>query len=462
MDRPDFAQAQWGVKVASLDTGAVLFSRNAEKLLKPASNAKLFTAALALDRLGPDYRIKTSCYASAAPDADGTLHGDLLVYGRGDPSFSARFNTGNYSKALEPLIDAIVKAGIKKIEGAIVGDDSYFSGPQYGAEWTWDDLQNYYGAPASALTCQDNVIDLSFRPGAEVGAPLRIQTLPSTTFIVFSNRTETVSSHAENRIRIYSPPGQNVAYVWGQMTTNAFARPDSIPVGNPALWFVTMLRDALAERGISIAGPPRSVNWLDRQAAPVDLSRLVEVASAESRPISEIVRLTLKPSENLYAQLLLLQVGAHAKPDARNTEAAGLAEERAFLAEAGIDANSVRLDEGSGLSRTCLVTPSAIVQLLTFMAHHRSCAAFTNALPIAGVDGTLRNRFKGTAAAQNIHAKTGSLSGVDTLSGYCTNRAGDHLVFSIMLNNYPETPAAIPGRAAVDDLARAIVESSTP
>jgi serine-type D-Ala-D-Ala carboxypeptidase/endopeptidase (penicillin-binding protein 4) len=152
LDEPRFAQAQWGVKVVSLDSGQILFERNADKLLKPASNAKLYTAALALDRLGPDYRIKTSFYAAAKPDAEGVIHGDLLVYGRGDPSFSARFNGGDYKKALQPAIDALLAAGVKKIDGGIVGDESYFRGAPFGTDWTWDDLQEYYGAPASALT----------------------------------------------------------------------------------------------------------------------------------------------------------------------------------------------------------------------------------------------------------------------------------------------------------------------
>jgi D-alanyl-D-alanine carboxypeptidase/D-alanyl-D-alanine-endopeptidase (penicillin-binding protein 4) len=187
---------------------------------------------------------------------------------------------------------------------------------------------------------------------------------------------------------------------------------------------------------------------------------LAQVASVESRPLSEIVKWTLKPSENLYAQLLLLQVGAQTRLKApHDTEEEGLIELRRFLAEAGINENSVLLEEGSGLSRGALVTPSASAQLLTFMARHRAKDAFLDALPIAGVDGTLRNRFKGTAAAGNVRAKTGSLQYVDTLSGYLTNKAGKKLVFSIMLNNYHAEPGAPSGRAAIDSLVRLLVDS---
>lgn len=462
IDRAAFAQAQWGVKICSLDSGATIFARNADKLLKPASNAKIYTAALALDRLGPEFRIRTSCYAGAAPDSNGVIHGDLIVYGRGDPSFSARFNDGDYNKALQPLLDAIAKAGVTHIEGDLVGDDSYFSGPPYGADWTWDDLENYYGAPASALTLQDNVIDLEFKPGNRAGAPCQIVTLPETSYVIFSNLTQTgiASAPDEGRFRLYIPLGGNVAYVWGQLAANAATHTESIPVNNPALWFVTMLKAGLAQRGIVVSGTPRSVNWIDRQSSPLDLSHLAQVASVESRPLSEIVKWTLKPSENLYAQLLLLQVGAQTRLKApHDTEEEGLIELRRFLAEAGINENSVLLEEGSGLSRGALVTPSASAQLLTFMARHRAKDAFLDALPIAGVDGTLRNRFKGTAAAGNVRAKTGSLQYVDTLSGYLTNKAGKKLVFSIMLNNYHAEPGAPSGRAAIDSLVRLLVDS---
>jgi len=458
IDGPAFAQAQWGVKVCALDSGATIYARNADKLLKPASNGKIYTAALALDRLGPDFRIKTSVYAAAPPDAQGVIQGDVTVYGRGDPSFSARFNGGDYTKALQPLLDAFAKAGIKRIEGDLIGDETYFSGPPYGADWTWDDLENYYGAPTSALTLQDNVIDLQFEPAADVGAPCRIITHPETSFIAFSNFTQTIAS-GEAHFRLFCPLGENVAYVWGQAPLHGAAHTDAIPVQQPALWFVTMLKEGLAQRGIVVAGNVRVKTWLDRasgSAAPPH----VEVASVEGRPISEIVKQTLKPSENLYAQLLLLQVGAK-NPLINNgdTAEAGLHALRFFLTGAGIGSGLVALSDGSGLSRGSLVTPSASVQLLTRMAHHSAKDAFVNALPIGGVDGTLRNRFKGTAAAGNVRAKTGSLQYVDTLSGYLTNKAGGKLVFSIMLNNYREPSGGPSGRAAIDSLVRLLVDS---
>ncbi len=457
-----FGHAQWGVQVVSLDTGTVLYQHNADKLMKPASNAKLYTAALALDRLGPDYRIKTSFYAAAKPDADGVIHGDLIVYGRGDPSFSARFNDGDYKKAMQPAVDALEAAGIRRIDGDLVGDESFFHGPPSGADWTWADLQNDYGAPASALSFQDNVIDLVVSPGEAVGAPCQIIAMPATAFVTFSNRTETVEKKGRARIRIYRPLGRNLAYLWGGVPLGSSGESDSVSVNDPALWFVTMLKEALAQSGIMVSGTVRQMNWLDRETTPLDPAKLTEVASVQSRPLAEIIKQTLKPSENLYAQLLLLQVGAKAleSRDASNsnTEQAGVGEMRKFLRQAGIDLDTVLLGDGSGLSRASMVTPAATVKLLTFMSRHRWGDAFIDALPIGGVDGTLRSRFKGPPGEGNVRAKTGSLGYVDTLSGFLSDAGKEKLVFSIMLNNYRETGQEHNGRAEIDKLVRMLVD----
>jgi len=433
-----FVAALWGVKIVSIDSGKALFEHNARKLLQPASNAKLFTGALALDRLGPDYRIKTSFYAATRPDSEGTLHGDLIVFGRGDPSFAARFNNGDHGKSIEGLVAALVNAGVKRIEGDLIGDESCFRGPPFGSSWAWDDLQNYYGAEVSALTQEDNVVDLVFKPGANTGAPCLILVQPETAFLTFINRTRTVNRDGQRPIALYRPLGENVVYVSGQLPLGT-NHTDAVSVHNPALWFVTRLKQTLEQRGVTVSGRPRAMNWLDREANPLDVTRLVEISSTESRSLSEIVGKMMKPSQNLYAQLLLLQVGAiHQKTEDRNqtTEEAGIAELQRFAAQAGIQRGELLFDEGSGLSRRALVTPNAIVGLLKFMGRHRYADIYREALPIAGVDGTLRNRMKGTAAERNVRAKTGTIGYVNTLSGYVTTAAGERLAFSLVLNAY--------------------------
>jgi D-alanyl-D-alanine carboxypeptidase/D-alanyl-D-alanine-endopeptidase (penicillin-binding protein 4) len=457
LNQERFASAAWGVKIVSRDSGQTLFEHGANKLLKPASNAKLFTAALALDRLGPAHRIRTSLHSTSRPDKSGTLRGDLLVYGRGDPSFAERFNDGDYSKILLPLFDAITAAGIKRIKGDLIGDESFFHGPPFGTQWTWDDLQRYYGAESSALTVQDNVVDLIFKPGPRVGLPCQIVTLPETRYLSFSNRTVTMEPGARRQISLYRPVGENVVHVSGWMPIDDSNHVDAVSVHRPALWFVTLLKEALARRDIRVRGKLRAVDWLEREARPIDWSKLVELGSVSSRPLAEILPRMMKPSQNLYAHLLLLQVGAWSaapKGPRETTEATGLAELGRFLDEAGIPRNAVLLEEGSGLSRGALVTPEAIVQLLRFMARHRHADVFRESLPLAGVDGTLRNRMKGTAAAGNARAKTGTLRYVNTLSGYVTTKAEEKLMFSLMLNNYDGDAA----RAALDDVVVMLAE----
>ena len=169
--QPKFSAALLGVKVVSLDSGKTLFEENAQKLFSPASNSKLYTVALAFDRLGADYRIKTSIYAASKPDADGVVAGDLTIYGRGDPTITSRLHSNDLALALEPLVSALVKAGVKKISGDLVGDESFIHGPPYGSGWVWDDLESYYGAEISALTINDNSLELIARPAAEPGQP---------------------------------------------------------------------------------------------------------------------------------------------------------------------------------------------------------------------------------------------------------------------------------------------------
>ena len=460
IEQSRFEHCQWGIKVVSLDTGKILFGQNPDKEMKPASNAKMYTGSLALDRLGPDYRIKTSFYADAKPSEDGTIRGDLIVYGRGDPTFSWRFNDKDYSKALKPAIDALLAAGVKKIEGDLIGDDSFFRGQPFGTDWAADDLQQWYGALASALSVQDNVIDLVFKPGKKVGAPCEIITKPPTTFMKFDNRTETISRGSKGSVELYRPLGENTAYVWGKVPMGGSVE-DSVSVHNPALWFVTLLREELAKHGVTVSGNVRSVNWLEREIHPLDSAKLVEVASVESRPMSEIVKGMMKPSQNLYAHLLLLQVGEKFRDPKRKTqwsESAGIAEMNKFMGEIGVDKGTVLLEEGSGLSRGCLVTPSSSVKLLTHMSKHRCAEIFRDALPIAGVDGTLKSRFKGTFAEKNVHAKTGTIEFVNTISGYVTTRGGEHLVFSVMLNNYHPPSQKYSGRADADEVVRMLAE----
>lgn len=460
--QPKFAPACWGVKVVSLDTGQVLFEENPQKYFSPASNSKLYTAALALDRLGGDYRIKTSLYAKARPNRWGTLKGDLLVYGRGDPTINARLNSNDIYRALAPLVRAVTNAGIKRIAGDLVGDESFFRGPPFGSGWAWDDMQYYYGAPISALTINDNRIEISVKPGAQMNAPCTMTMLPATGWLVLSNRTVTVAKGGRRTISFYRPLDQPVVYVLGQMPLDDAVYAEDVTVPNPAGLFVAIFKEALAKHGVKVSGKTRSVSWLDREARPLDYGRLVEVGFVESPPLRDLAREVQKPSQNLYTDLLLAHVGAmQTATNARSRETsedAGIRELGKFLAEAGVRSGDVQFEEGSGLSRNNLTTPDATVALLQHMSRHREAAAYTNALPVAGVDGTLRNRMKDTAAAGNVHAKTGTLRWANALSGYVTSAAGERLVFCVMLNRYHSADPDRSARTEVDAVAVMLAE----
>ena len=444
LQKPELAPAMIGIKVTSLETGKVLFAENADKLLRPASNMKLYTVASALDRLSPDYRFVTSVYAPAKPAADGVIHGNLTIYGRGDPSLAARFNNGDYFKGIDGLAANIAASGVKRVDGDLVGDESYFTGPQYGSGWEWEDLQWWYGAEVSALTVDDNALDLTVKPGAEVGSAALITTGPPDPLLRIVNRVNTAARGTKRELAVYRGLGSDEIEISGAIALDDKGYSGSIGISQPALLFVYLLRSALAQRGVTITGKTRIVPQAMAGPANSNAPAGVEVATLQSPPLGLIAAQTLKPSQNLYAELILRTLGKVSAPPPtaatanRTSEAAGLGVVKMFLREAGISPSALVLTDGSGLSWHDMVTAEATLQLLTYMHRHKYAAVFRDALPIAGVDGTLKNRFKGTLAENNLRAKTGTLSSASSLSGYVRDAAGEELAFSIMVNNYPE------------------------
>lgn len=454
----------FAVKIVSLDTGSVIYEQNANKFVRPASNMKLYTVAAALDRLTPDYHFMTSVYAQEKPE-DGKTRGDLIIYGRGDPSIAARFNDGDYFKGINDLADRLVASGLKRIKGDLIGDESYFNGAPLGSGWEWEDLQWSYGAQVSALTVNDNAIDLTVKPGERVGAPVVVTTgPPSSTFMTISNRATTSARGSKSELQIYRGVGANTLELTGSLPLGDAGFIGGVAISDPSLAFVSMLRDALVKRGVKIDGRTRTVNArLGLSIVPNPLLFIVqpanippqplpfEVASMQSPPFSVIAAHTLKPSQNLYTELILRTLGTPRISPTQTNEEAGLIVVRNFLRQAGVPESALALSDGSGLSRNDMITANATVQLLTFMSKHRYAAQFREALPIAGVDGTLRTRMRGTPAEGNLRAKTGSLSSVASLSGYVTTAAGERLAFSMMLNNYPDAGAL--RRESIDAIA---------
>jgi D-alanyl-D-alanine carboxypeptidase/D-alanyl-D-alanine-endopeptidase (penicillin-binding protein 4) len=467
--QPALEPGFFAVKIVSLDSGQVVFEQNANKFVRPASNMKLYTVAAAFDRLTPDFHFVTSVYAKEKLE-DGKVKGDLIVYGRGDPSIAARFNNGDYFKGINDLADRIVAAGVKRIKGDLVGDESYFNGAPVGSGWEWEDLTWSYGAQVSALTINDNAIDLNIKPGDKVGAPVSITTgPPSSSFMTIVNRATTTGKGSRGDLRIYRGLGANSLEISGTLPLGDGGFVGGVSVPDPALAFVSMLRDALIKRDVKIDGRLRTVparsgvstipgvpSAATTQALPAQPAP-IEIASLPSPAFNSIAAQTLKPSQNQYTELILRTLGRTQPPvsvesgRARDDEENGLEVVRNFLRQTGVGDSEVALNDGSGLSRNDLISANTTIQLLTFMSKHKSFAQFREALPIAGVDGTLRTRMRGTPAEGNVRAKTGSLSSVASLSGYVTTAGGEHLVFSMMLNNYPD--AAAVRRDSIDAIA---------
>jgi D-alanyl-D-alanine carboxypeptidase/D-alanyl-D-alanine-endopeptidase (penicillin-binding protein 4) len=253
-----------------------------------------------------------------------------------------------------------------------------------------------------------------------------------------------------------------VIYATGKMPLGNPGYNDDLTVHNPAGLFIWFFKEALTRHGIKIGGKERTVGWLERQSDPIHLDNLTELGSIESPPMSEIAREVMKPSQNLYTDLLLANVGEqHRTPETSPNETSedlGIRELNKFLTEAGVKKGDVLFEEGSGLSRNNLTTPNATIALLQYMRHHKRAEVYLNALPIAGVDGTLRNRMRGTAAANNVRAKTGTLRWANSLSGHVTTAAGERLLFSIMLNRYQNSEPNRSARADVDAIAIMLAE----
>src|SRR5947208_15623175 len=243
----------FAVKIVSLDTGDVIFEQSANKFVRPASNMKLYTVAAALDRLTPDYHFTTSVYAKEKPDK-GAIKGDLIIYGRGDPSFAARFNNGDYFKGINDLAERIVAAGVKRVKGDLVGDESYFNGAPLGSGWEWEDLQWSYGAQVSALTVNDNAIDLTVKPSEKVGGPVVITSGPPATFMTIANRASTGPRGSKSDLHLYRGLGGNALEVSGSLSLGDNGFTGRVAIPNPALAFVSLLGDRLAMRAVKIDG----------------------------------------------------------------------------------------------------------------------------------------------------------------------------------------------------------------
>ncbi|MDQ3633034.1 MAG: D-alanyl-D-alanine carboxypeptidase/D-alanyl-D-alanine-endopeptidase [Acidobacteriota bacterium] len=435
---PLLRRGQVGVKIISITTGKTIYERNAENYFMPASNMKSFTVAAALDKLSPDFRFVTSVYTNAKPDENGTIGGDLIIYGRGDPGISTAFNNGDYYLGIDLLAQKIVEAGVKKIEGSIVGDETYFNTEPIPVGWEWDDLQWYYGAEISSLSINDNAVDLKISPSS-VGSPLVVQVLPANRLFKIINKSNTVSAGTKRQLKVTKLLGQNTLEISGTMPANDGGFSGSVTVSRPAELFVEILKQRLQLKGVSIRGDAKAINLQERNGVPLPVENYTEITNLQSPSLDFIAQKTMKPSQNLYTELILRALGetVNRADTTKTSEQKGIEVVQDVLRKAGVPTDSVVQYDASGLSRHNLITPNSAAMLFKYMAANRYSLAWQNALTIGGVDGTLKNRFKGTTAEANARGKTGTLDQVSALSGYVTSKSGEKFVFSILTNNIP-------------------------
>ncbi len=458
-------QMRVGVFVMSLRDGRVLYARDANKLFTPASNMKVYTTAVAVDLLGPDYRWRTSVYASKQPDANGVIDGDLTLYGRGSPDLASK-ERGD-APSLVKLADQLYQAGVRQVRGNIVGDESYFRGELFGVGWQWNDLQWYFGAEPSALSIDENTIEVTIAPANKKGSSASVVVNPNDSFVHLTNNTMTAERDARTSVGIIRELSGNELRVWGDFPESGRAFSAFLSVHNPALWAANIFKRTLISRGIKVEGNALTRDFRVADSLKFDPQKSIELTYANSQPLGQIVRKTNKESNNLYAELILRTVGKERgatapdpdpnKNSARGDDEAGVAVVKSWLAHKGIATRGLAIHDGSGLSRLDLVTPESTARLLATIAGANGTTVFRDSLPIAGHDGTLGGRLKNVAG--RIVAKTGSLTYVHSLSGYATAANGEVLVFSILCNDTPSDRSAY---GLIDSVATAIAGYGQP
>jgi D-alanyl-D-alanine carboxypeptidase/D-alanyl-D-alanine-endopeptidase (penicillin-binding protein 4) len=481
--QPDLAHGFWGIEITSLTTGKVLYARNPESLFTPASNTKLFTTAAALALIGPDYKSRTSVETSGLLDKHGRLSGDLTLIGRGDPNLSGRElpydlrtqRNDHPIKVLEDLADSLVLKGVKYVDGDLVADDSYFAFERYGEGWSQDDLVWGDGAPVSALTINDNVVFVNILPADRAGERAFVTIVPSSDYYHVDNRIMTTPAGTARRIFFNREPGSTALTLWGEMPVDDKGANEALAIEDPAAFAAGLFRSLLEKRGITIYGRQRTHHTelaglstfsvtatAEARGGEGDFPRSGQtnqglvLASFESKPLIEDIRVINKVSQNLHAEILLRLLGR--EKGTAPTIDSGLEVLRGFLTRAGVPGDQYLFYDGSGLSRQNLVTPLAIVSLLVYASRQPWGTAFHDTLPLAGVDGSLADRFKGTIAQGRIYGKTGALGGVKTLSGYATTNHGDKIAFSILTNNFNSPAKKVTD--AIDDILVNVVDDN--
>jgi D-alanyl-D-alanine carboxypeptidase/D-alanyl-D-alanine-endopeptidase (penicillin-binding protein 4) len=431
------SKGQWGLLIADAETGETLYQQNAAKYFVPASNMKLFTTALALDKLGPQFRFHTTLESTGVVSPEGELSADLVLVGRGDPNLSNRkfpFNLkeefdGPPERGLAELADALVAKGVKKMSGDVIGDDSYFPRERYPNGWEIDDMVWEYGAAISALVVNDNTATVTLTPGQLAGDAVQVVVSPRTQDFLVNNQVSTSAVNVKADLTLTREPGAHLVVVRGTLPEKSAPRKLVLAIEEPALHAATLLKALLEQRGVEIGGGVRARHdaILAEGITPTVLAEHVSI------PLGDSVKLVNKISQNLHTEVLLRTAVRQAGTWNSFDDVTKFAVD--FYAQVGIAPQDMIQTDGSGLSRHDMVTPRAMLTLLRYAQTRPWFESFFASLPVAGVDGTLEERMKNTPAAGRVHAKTGSVEHVRTMSGFADTAGGRRLAFSFMSNN---------------------------
>ena len=437
---PGVQRATWGIVVHSLDRNERVFDLNPRTLLVPASAAKLVSLATAVEAVGWNFRFETTVRATA-PLADGTLHGDLLVVGSGDPSIG-----GRAGQELSVWVDALRTLGLRRIDGRIIGDDDAVEEPRPQLAWAWDDLGYSTGVLFGALNLAENRMTVTVNPALSPGDTPALSVDPSASSRPLRNRAVTGAPGSSLLIWPEQRPGEPFLTIAGSVPAGSPPAQLSISAGNPTFWFASGLRDALLSGGVEVTGEAYDV---DDVAHRPEWEASTVLYTYRSPTLAEIAQPLLKDSINLYGEAVLR---LNADRGALPTNDAALEGMRMRLAAWGIPPDAWQIIDGSGLSRRNAVAPETLVAVLERMYDPSGASPWMTGLPVAGLDGTLAGRMKDSPAEGNVRAKTGTMSNVRTLAGYVRTRDGEALAFSIMADSFEG-----PGSAATEAIDRIAV-----
>jgi len=461
IDAPETQNAFWGMEIRRLGTPVPLLALNAGRNFMPASNMKLYTTTAAFCLLGKDFRFETHIIHTGEISRDGVLHGDIIIQGKGDPSISGRYRKGTITTdmIMKEWVSALREKGIKSIEGNIIGDDDYFVDNDIADSWEFDEMPYWYAAPSSALSINDNLYDMTIYPGESVGAKALLVTAPPINYVTFQNDVITTVAGARRHIDFSRGMDNNNVRIFGHIPISGRRWRDRGCVFNPTLYAATLFRDSLTSEGISVSGSAADLDTFS-DAEKEHLLRNARLLYVHvSPPLSEIIKIVNKPSQNFYADMFLKTLGRRFRSE--GSFKAGALAVKDFLKNIGVpDVDSIRMYDGSGLSRCDLVQPRQTQHILQYMATRPDFEAFYDSLAIAGVDGTIGGRMNEPPAKNNVHAKTGFIANVRSLSGYLDDLNGDRWVFSIMCNQYTIPVSRVDH--IIDNICQALVRFKTP